>query len=73
MNKSEIRKKILKARKQNTSNNLDINLDYILEILKKEKVFGKVIGGYYPYNYEIDSIKILKNFEKKNTKFHYQK
>ena len=65
MNKSEIRKKILKARKQNTSNNLDINLDYILEILRKEKVFGKAIGGYYPYNYEIDSIKILKNFEKK--------
>ena len=65
MNKSEIRKKILKARKQNTSNNLDINLDYIFEILRKEKVFGKVIGGYYPYNYEINSITILKNFEKK--------
>ena len=66
MNKSEIRKKILKARKQNTSNNLDINFNYILEILKKEKIFGKVIGGYYPYNYEINPIKILEKFEKQN-------
>ena len=65
VNKSEIRKKLLKARKQNTSNNLDINFNYILEILKKEKIFGKVIGGYYPFNYEIDPIKILKNLEKK--------
>ena len=63
MNKSEIRKKIFKVRKQKISSNLIVNLKYILEILRKEKVFGKIIGGYYPYNYEADPIKILKDFE----------
>ena len=64
MNKSEIRKKILKARKQNISNKLDINYKFILDILKKYEGYGKIIGGYYPYNYEINSIKILEKFEK---------
>ena len=66
MNKSEIRKKILKLRKQTSSQNLDINFHYILKILKKEKVKGKIIGGYYPFNYEINEMKILNKFEKQN-------
>ncbi len=66
MNKSEIRKKILKLRKQTSSQNLDINFHYILKILKKEKVKGKIIGGYYPFNYEINAMKILNKFEKQN-------
>ena len=66
MNKSEIRKKILKLRKQTSSQNLDINFHYILKILKKEKVKGKIIGGYYPFNYEIDVMKVLNKFEKQN-------
>ena len=66
MNKSEIRKKILKLRKQTSSQNLDINFQYILKILKKEKVKGNIIGGYYPFNYEIDAMKILSKFEKQN-------
>ena len=65
MNKSQIRKKILKARKQNNFKNLNINFEKILEILKKTKTIGKTIGGYYPYNYEIDTIEILRIFEKK--------
>ena len=65
MKKSEIRKKILEIRKQKNSNNLIINFEKILKILKKIK-FSKTIGGYYPYNYEVDSIKILEKFEKKN-------
>ena len=66
MNKSEIRKKILKLRKQNNSQNLNINFHHILKILKKEKVKGKIIGGYYPFNYEIDVMKVLNKFEKQN-------
>ena len=27
---------------------------------------GKIIGGYYPYNYEVDAIKILEDLEKKD-------
>jgi len=66
VNKSEIRKKILKTRKQNISNNFVINYKHILDILKKYKGYGKVIGGYYPYNYEVNPIEILKKFEKQN-------
>jgi len=62
--KSEIRKKILKIRRQNISKNLDIDFKKILRILKKNKVSHKIIGGYYPYNFEINPINILEKFEK---------
>ena len=66
MNKSEIRKKLLKARKLNNNKNLVIKFSNIVKILKKEKVNRKIIGGYYPYNHEVDTIQILKKFEKQN-------
>ena len=64
MNKSAIRKRILKIRKQNSYKNLEINYKNLLKILKKEKISGKKLGGYYPYNFEVDDIKILKKLEK---------
>ena len=63
MNKAAIRKKIFKIRKKNKLKKGIINFKNILKILKKEKNLGKIIGGYYPYNYEIDAINILKKFE----------
>lgn len=66
MNKPDIRKKILKIRKQNNFKNLSINFKSILKILKKKKINGKILGGYYPYNYEVDAIQILKKLEKRN-------
>ena len=66
MNKSEIRKKILKIRARTDKRNLSIDFRNILEILKKNVFKNKIIGGYYPYNYEIDAIEILKKFEKLN-------
>jgi len=65
VNKSKIRKKIFQIRKQNNFKNLSINFNSIIKILKKKKPIGKIIGGYYPYNYEVDIIQILKKFEKK--------
>ena len=65
MNKSQIRKKMLKIRKKNSSKNLKINFNEIMKILKLSKISNKSIGGYYPYNYEVDAIDILKKFEKK--------
>ena len=65
MNKSQIRKKILKIRKQKKIKKFILNFDLILDILKKKRVFGKIIGGYYPYNYEIDILNILEKFERK--------
>ena len=65
MNKSVIRKKILKVRKKK-SKNLEINFSNILKILNKSKTSGKIIGGYYPYNHEVNTLKILEKFEKLN-------
>ena len=65
MNKSQIRKKILKTRKQKKIKKFFFNFGLILNILKRKKVLGKIIGGYYPYNYEIDILQILEKFEKK--------
>ena len=66
MKKHEIRKKLLNIRKQKNFKNFSFSFKYILRILKKEKIQSKVVGGYYPYNYEVDVMKILEKFEKKN-------
>ncbi len=65
MNKFQIRKKIFKIRKQKKQKNLVLNFSSILQILKKRSIFGKIVGGYYPYNYEINILQVLKKFEKK--------
>ena len=64
MNKSRIRKKILHIRKQKNQKHLKINFKYLLKILKKFKIYGKTVGGYYPYNYEFDIMNILEEFTK---------
>ncbi len=64
MNKSVIRKKILKIRKYRRLKKIQIQS--ILKILKKKIVKGKILGAYYPYNYEVDVIHILEKFQKKN-------
>ena len=66
MNKSQIRKKILKVRKQVIFNNLSINFKHIFSILNKKNIKGKIVGGYYPFNYEVNVINILEKFEKQN-------
>ena len=65
MNKSKIRKKILKIRKKNISKSLEIDFKHLLKILKKANISNKIVGGYYPYNYEVNAIKILEELEKK--------
>ena len=66
MNKSEIRKKILDIRRKKNYKNFIINPKTILRILNKEKIKGKVLGGYYPYNYEVDTTQLLEKLEKNN-------
>ena len=46
--------------------NIKIDFNKIISILKKEKITKKNIGGYYPVNFEVDDLHILKKFEKKN-------
>ena len=66
MKKSYIRKKILNLRKRNYSKNLSINFKKFLKFLEKKNIRSKIIGGYYPFNYELDSLNILEGLEKKN-------
>ena len=68
MNKSLIRKKILKIRKKKFNKNLKIDTDNFFSFLKINKLTFKSIGGYYPSNYEIDDLDILDLLEKKNFK-----
>ena len=63
MKKSQIRKSILKIRKKTIYKDISINFKEILRILKNKNFSAKIIGGYYPYNNELDCSGILKKFE----------
>jgi len=62
--KSKLRKKILKIRQKFNTKNTQINFNQILKILKKNKINNKIIGGYYPVNFEIDDLALLRKFKK---------
>ncbi|MDA7805996.1 5-formyltetrahydrofolate cyclo-ligase [Candidatus Pelagibacter sp.] len=64
MLKSKLRKKILKVRQKFNTKNIQPNFNQIIKILKKEKINNKIIGGYYPVNFEIDDLTLLKKFRK---------
>ena len=65
MLKSELRKKVLKVRKKFNTKNIQPNFKQIVKILKKEKITNQItIGGYYPVNFEIDDLTLLRKFKK---------
>ena len=64
MLKSKIRKKILKIREKINKRNIQIDFNQLIKILKKEKINKKIIGGYYPVNFEVDDLALLRKFEK---------
>ena len=64
MLKSKLRKKILKAREKFNVQNIQIDFNQIIKILEKEKISKKIIGGYYPVNFEIDDLALLMKFKK---------
>ena len=64
MLKSKLRNKIIKIRKKTNKNNIKINFNQIIRIITKEKVNKKTIGGYYPVNFEVDDLELLRKFEK---------
>jgi len=68
VNKSKIRKIILKIRKKKFDENIKINPEKLISLLRINKSNLKKVGGYYPSNYEIDDLDILKLLEKKNFK-----
>jgi len=66
--KSKLRDKILKIRKRVNKKNIKIDFTHLIQILKKEKMNKKIIGGYYPVNFEIDDLVLLRKFEKNKFK-----
>ena len=68
MNKSQIRKKILKTRNNNFNKNLKINTNKFISFLEINMNNVNTLGGYYPTNNEIDDLEILGLLEKKNFK-----
>ena len=66
--KSKIRKKIIKIREKINKKNIKIDFNKIISLFKEEKITKKSIGGYYPVNFEVDDLELLKKFEKNNFK-----
>ena len=71
MFKSKLRKKILKLREVENFKNIKIDFDNVFDLLKKNNLTKKCIGGYFPVNHEIDDLEILKKLKKKNIKYLY--
>ena len=69
MNKLSIRKRLLKLRQKNYSKNFSICSTQFFKLLKRKKLRSKIIGGYYPFNYELEIFNILEKLEKKNYTF----
>ena len=67
MIKSKLRDKVLKLRKNNSKKSINIKPKNIYTYLKKKNYNLKIIGGYYPTNYEIDDLEILDYFFKKGS------
>ena len=64
MLKNKLRKKILKIREIANKKNIQINFNQIIKIVKKEKITKKIVGGYFPVNFEVDDLDLLKKFKK---------
>ena len=65
MLKAKLRKKFLKIRKLKNKKNIQIEFDKVFNLINKQNILIKVIGGYFPVNYEVDDMNILKEFNKK--------
>ena len=65
MFKNKLREKVLKIRKNLSKKNCKINFNKVFYLVKKSNLKNS-IGGYFPVNYEIDDLEILKEFKRKN-------
>ena len=68
MLKSRLRKKVIKIREEANKKNIKIDFKNIIRIINKENITKKIIGGYFPVNFEVDDLELLKKFKKKNFK-----
>tara|TARA_Y100001960_G_scaffold51539_1_gene52545 strand:+ start:296 stop:841 length:546 start_codon:yes stop_codon:yes gene_type:complete len=64
--KSKIRKKILNIRKKKNKKNIKFSFLKIFKEIKKNISKEKIIGGYYPVNFEIDILEFLNKLKAKD-------
>ena len=63
MIKSKLRKKILDIRNKKYNKNKKISFLKSFEVINKNISKKKIIGGYYPVNFEVDILEYLKKLE----------
>ena len=68
MLKNHIRKKIIKIRQIKNKNNLQVKIRFLKEILKTKKLTNKIVGSYFPVNFEADTFHIMKMLKQKGFK-----
>ena len=68
MLKNHIRKKIIKIREIKNKNNLQVKTRFLKEILKTKKLTNKIVGSYFPVNFEADTFHIMKMLKQKGFK-----
>ena len=66
MLKSKIRKKILNIRKKKNNKNIKLSFSKIFKEIEKNISNKKIIGGYYPVNFEIDILEFLNKLKAKD-------
>ena len=65
MLKNQIRKRILKLRKIKNLKNIQIRSNKIFNFIKKINIKGKIIGCYYPVNFEVDTVELMRKFKQR--------
>ncbi len=68
MLKKHIRKRIIKAREIKNKNNLKVKFSLLHEEIKKKFFKNKIVGSYYPVNFEADTSQVMKMFKQKGYK-----
>ena len=68
MLKNQIRKRILKIRKIENLKNIQIKFNKVFNIIKKINTKRKIVGCYYPVNFEVDTKDLMTKLQQKGFK-----
>ncbi len=68
MLKSKLRKKLLYLRRKKNNQNIKFSYSKIFREINKYNLKNKLIGGYYPINFEINVLDFLHSLEKRGKK-----
>jgi len=63
--KSNLRKKLINKRRLKNKKKANTLISTFYRLIDNYDLNNKVIGGYYPVNYEIDDLDLLRNLQKK--------